>query len=93
MNPFKKLGLAAAGVLLATQVHAKPPFLSELSYQKEIRSQPQLNLSQQPGQRRVDKYRPHLRNAAPVDTEIAAFEEVTADPAPAHRLKRRDRVH
>ena len=96
MKQLKNLGFIATGVLMATQAHAKPPFLTELSYQKEVLSRLAVQLSQQEGERRLDKYRPYLGNTLQADTEIAAFEEVKHVPQNVPRNKgrvyRRDRI-
>lgn len=93
MKAVKTFGVLAVSALFAATVQAKPPFLTELSFEKVSVSGPS-QLSQNIGERRMDKYRPYLERNTAADTEIAAFEEVRGEAAnQSRRSFRHDRVN
>lgn len=92
MRLISRFGLFAATAVFAASTQARPPFLTELSYEKEHVAGPAVELSQAEGQRRLDKYRPYLSQELVADTEIAAFEEVNQQAQQqGYRPNRRDR--
>ena len=94
MKAMKTFGVLAVSALFAATVQAKPPFLTELSFEKASVFGPS-QISQNAGERRLDKYRPYLERNAPAETEIAAFEEVRGEAAAnqSRRSFRHDRVN
>ncbi|MBQ0794947.1 hypothetical protein [Zhongshania sp.] len=93
MKAIKTFGVLTASALFAVSVQARPPFLTELSYEKESVLGP-TPISQNVGERRLDKYRPYLERNTVAETEIAAFEEVQGEPVDKTRRSfRHDRVN
>lgn len=88
----RMLWTAIVGTTVAISAQARPPLVTELSFQKDNVAGPS-QISQAAGERRLDKYQPYLKTGGAAQTEIAVFEEVRQPSERVTRPLRRDRIN